>query len=43
MESFGAMKGMLGIGEGVNAEIIRSYIKNQGWKVEQLKLVDFAS
>ena len=29
------------VGEGVNAEIIRKYIKNQGRKGEQLKLYDF--
>jgi putative transposase len=29
------------IGEGINAEIIRKYIKNQGRKGEQLKLFDF--
>jgi len=29
------------VGEGVNAEIIREYIKNQGRKLEQLKLFDF--
>ena len=29
------------VGEGINAEIIRKYIKNQGRKSEQLKLVDF--
>ena len=29
------------VGEGVNAEIIREYIKNQGRKGEQLKLFDF--
>jgi len=30
------------VGEGINAEIIRKYIQNQGRKPEQLKLVDFA-
>lgn len=30
------------VGEGVNAEIIREHIKNQGRKGEQLKLFDFA-
>ena len=30
------------IGEGVNTDIIRTYIKNQGRKGEQLKLFDFA-
>jgi len=30
------------VGEGINAEIIRKYIKNQGRKSAQLKLVDFA-
>ena len=30
------------VGEGVNAEIIRKYIKNQGRKGEQLKLFDFS-
>jgi putative transposase len=29
------------IWEGINAEIIRNYIKNQGRKGEQLKLFDF--
>ena len=29
------------VGEGINAEIIRTYIKNQGRKGIQLKLVDF--
>ncbi len=29
------------IGEGVNADIIRTYIKNQGRKSEQLKLFEF--
>ena len=29
------------VGEGINADIIRSYIKNQGRKGEQLKLFDF--
>lgn len=29
------------VGEGVNAEVIRKYIKNQGRKGEQLKLFDF--
>ncbi len=29
------------VGEGVNAEIIRKYIKEQGRKGEQLKLFDF--
>jgi putative transposase len=29
------------VGEGVNAEIIREYIKKQGRKGEQLKLFDF--
>ena len=29
------------VGEGINAEIIRNYIKKQGRKVEQLRLVDF--
>ena len=29
------------VGEGINAEIIRKYIKNQGRKGEQLKLFDF--
>ena len=31
------------IGEGVNADIIREYIKKQGRKGEQLKLFDFVS
>ena len=31
------------VGEGINAEIIRKYIKNQGRKGEQLKLFDFVS
>jgi len=30
------------VGEGINADIIREYIKNQGRKPEQLRLVDFA-
>ena len=29
------------VGEGVNAEVIRIYIKNQGRKNNQLKLLDF--
>ena len=29
------------VGEGINAEIIRKYIRNQGRKEGQLKLVDF--
>ena len=29
------------VGEGINAEIIREYIKKQGRKAEQLKLIDF--
>jgi len=29
------------VGEGINADIIRNYIKKQGRKNEQLKLVDF--
>ena len=29
------------VGEGVNAEIIRKYIQNQGRKFSQLALVDF--
>ena len=29
------------IGEGINAEIIRNYIKKQGRKEGQLKLIDF--
>jgi len=29
------------VGEGVNAEIIREYIRKQGKKGEQLKLFDF--
>ena len=29
------------VGEGINADIIRKYIKNQGRKGEQLKLYDF--
>ena len=29
------------VGEGINANIIREYIKKQGRKGEQLKLVDF--
>ena len=29
------------VGEGINAEIIRNYIKRQGRKAEQLKLMDF--
>ena len=30
------------VGEGVNAEVIRKYIKNQGRKAEQLKLYEFS-
>jgi len=30
------------VGEGVNAEIIRNYIKKQGRKGDQLRLVDFS-
>ena len=29
------------VGEGINADIIRDYIKKQGRKGEQLKLFDF--
>lgn len=29
------------VGEGVNADIIRNYIKNQGRKLDQLKIIDF--
>ena len=29
------------VGEGINADIIRNYIKKQGRQVDQLKLVDF--
>ena len=29
------------VGEGVNADVIRAYIKNQGRKGEQLKLFEF--
>ena len=29
------------VGEGINGEIIRKYIKNQGRKEGQLKLIDF--
>ncbi|MFH1290323.1 MAG: IS200/IS605 family transposase [Nanoarchaeota archaeon] len=29
------------VGEGVNADVIRKYIKNQGRKGDQLKLVEF--
>jgi len=29
------------VGEGINAEIIREYIRKQGRKAEQLKLIDF--
>lgn len=31
------------VGEGINAEIIRKYILNQGRKEGQLKLVDFGA
>ena len=31
------------IGDGINAEIIMKYIKNQGRKGEQLKLSDFVA
>jgi len=30
------------VGEGVNGDIIRNYIKNQGRKVGQLRLLDFS-
>lgn len=30
------------VGEGVNAEVIREYIKKQGRKAEQLKLFEFS-
>jgi len=30
------------VGEGVNADVIRSYIQKQGRKVEQLKLFEFS-
>ena len=30
------------VGEGINGDIIRSYIKNQGRKDNQLKLIDFS-
>lgn len=30
------------VGEGLNANIIRNYIKRQGRKIDQLKLIDFA-
>lgn len=29
------------VGEGVNADIIRKYIRNQGRSTDQLKLSDF--
>ena len=29
------------VGEGINADIIRNYIKNQGRKTGQLKLINF--
>jgi len=29
------------VGEGINADIIREYIKNQGRKAEQMKLFEF--
>ena len=29
------------VGEGINADIIRNYIKKQGRKDDQLKLIDF--
>ena len=29
------------VGEGINAEIIRNYIKNQGRKSDRLNLIDF--
>ena len=29
------------VGEGINADIIRSYIRNQGRKGNQLRLIDF--
>lgn len=31
------------VGEGVNADVIRNYIKKQGRKSDQLRLVDFSS
>ena len=31
------------VGEGINAEIIRGYIKRQGGKGDQLRLVEFVS
>ena len=31
------------VGEGVNADVIRNYIKKQGRKSDQLRLVDFNS
>ena len=30
------------VGEGINGDIIRNYIKNQGRKDNQLKLIDFS-
>ena len=30
------------IGEGVNAEVIRNYIKKQGRKGDQIRLVEFS-
>ena len=29
------------VGEGINVDIIRNYLKKQGRKAEQLKLIDF--
>ena len=29
------------VGEGINAEVIRNYIKKQGRKIDQLKLLNF--
>ena len=31
------------VGEGINAEIIRSYIKKQGRKGDQLRLINFVN
>ena len=40
--NFWSAGGFVGtVGEGINAEVIRRYIENQGRKVGQLKLVDF--
>ena len=40
--NFWSAGGFVGtVGEGINADIIRNYIKKQGRKGEQLRLIDF--